>query len=100
MKSFAIAAVLALAGFAFAAAPASADHFNGYRRSPAACGSYHGGFGQWSHGPVRPRLNLYPSSGWHRGHGHNHDHDHGYGRRNNNSGFYFGNRDFSLGIRF
>ena len=112
MKSLAIAAFLALAGFASLAAPASADHFNrngygsGYRGGPAACApGYGGGFGQWSQGPLRPQLNLSRGSSWNNrgGHGHNHGHNHNHGqgqRRGNDGGFYFGNRDFSLGIRF
>jgi hypothetical protein len=107
MKSLIIATVLALAGFASLTATASADHnHNNYRGSQAGCntgygGGYGGGFGQWSQGPVRRQLNLYPQSGWNGGHGHNHGHNHGHvQRRNNNGGLYFGNRDFSLGIRF
>jgi hypothetical protein len=102
MKSLAIATVLALAGFASLTATASADHYhNNYRGSQAGCATgYGGGFGQWSQGPVRRQLNLYPQSRWNGGgHGHNHGHNHNV-RRNNNSGFYFGNRDFSIGVRY
>lgn len=110
MKSLAIAAVLAFAGFASLASTASAEHFGGYGGyggyggGRATCGPNYGysQFGQWSQGPLRPQLNLSRSSGWNHGHHDHHGrHNHGHvQRRGNNSGFYFGNRDFSLGIRF
>lgn len=105
MKSLIIATVLALAGFASLTATASADHYgnNNYRGSGAgaACAPNYGGggFGQWSQGPVRPQLNLYPQSRWNGG-GHNHGHNHNVRRNNNGGGFYFGNRDFSIGVRY